>query len=119
DNRERIDAFLTAFQQVIDRHDILRTAICWQCLAQPIQVVCRQASLHIDTFTPENDKDIRSQLLAHTDPYQHRLDVSQAPLISVNIAYDPHHDEWLLALCCHHILNDHISLDIIMSEINE
>ncbi len=119
DNRERLDAFLTAFQQVIDRHDILRTAICWQGLAQPIQVVCRQASLHIDTFTPENDKDIRSQLLAHTDPYQHRLDVSQAPLISVNIAYDRHHDEWLLALCCHHILNDHISLDIIMSEINE
>ncbi|MDE9500405.1 hypothetical protein KKJ22_21980, partial [Xenorhabdus bovienii] len=39
DNRERIDAFLTAFQQVIDRHDILRTAICWQGLAQPIQVV--------------------------------------------------------------------------------
>ncbi|WP_338805056.1 amino acid adenylation domain-containing protein [Xenorhabdus griffiniae] len=117
--RERLDAFLAALQQVINRHDILRTAICWQGLTQPVQVVWRQASLRIRTFVPDNDKDVPSQLLAQTDPYQHRLDISQAPLLSADIAHDPDQDEWLLALCCHHILNDHISLDIIVAEINE
>ncbi|OKP02451.1 non-ribosomal peptide synthetase [Xenorhabdus eapokensis] len=117
--RERLDAFLAALQQVIHRHDILRTAICWQGLTQPVQVVWRQAPLCIKTFVPDNDKDVPSQLLAQTDPYQHRLDISQAPLFSADITYDPNQGEWLLALCCHHILNDHISLNIIIAEINE
>ncbi|CAM3324100.1 non-ribosomal peptide synthetase [Xenorhabdus nematophila] len=119
DNRERLDAFLSAFQQVINRHDILRTIFCWQGLRQPVQVVCRQASLHVATFVAENDQDIPSQLRTHTSPYQRRLDINQAPLVSADIAYDPHQGEWLLAMCAHHILNDHISLDIIISEINE
>ncbi|PHM46098.1 Amino acid adenylation [Xenorhabdus mauleonii] len=119
DNRERLDAFLSAFQQVINRHDILRTAICWQALKQPVQVVCRHASLHVETFEPEDDHAMLSQLQAHTSPYRHRLDIHQAPLISASVAHDPHQGEWLLAMCGHHILNDHISLDIIISEINE
>ncbi|MDC9592434.1 non-ribosomal peptide synthetase [Xenorhabdus sp. IM139775] len=123
DTRERLDIFLAALQQLIDRHDIWRTAVCWQGLKQPVQVVCRQAPLRIDTFIPDNmpdsDKDIPSQLQAHTDPGQRRLDVSQAPLLSADIAHDPQRGEWLLALCCHHMLNDHMSLDVIMAEINQ
>ncbi len=116
--RERLDAFLTALQHVIDRHDILRTAICWQALPQPVQVVWRQAPLRINTFEPDSSKDIPSQLFAQTDPYRHRLDISQAPLISADITYNPQDGEWLLALCCHHILNDHMSLELIINEIN-
>ncbi|WP_422824083.1 amino acid adenylation domain-containing protein [Xenorhabdus entomophaga] len=119
DTRERLDTFLTALQQIINRHDILRTAFCWQGLTQPVQVVCRQASLHINTFVPDGDKDVSSQLLAHTDPCRHRINISQAPLLSADIAHDPQQEEWLLALCCHHILNDHISLNLIIAEINE
>ncbi|MBI6548982.1 amino acid adenylation domain-containing protein [Xenorhabdus sp. VLS] len=119
DTRERLDAFLAAFQQVINRHDILRTAVCWQGLTKPVQIVWRQASLHVNTFVPDSDKDVPSQLLAHTDPYQRRLNVSQAPLFSADIAHDPHQGEWLLALCCHHMLNDHMSLDMIITEIYE
>ncbi|WP_052189507.1 non-ribosomal peptide synthetase [Xenorhabdus sp. NBAII XenSa04] len=119
DTRERLDAFLAALQQLINRHDILRTAICWEGLTQPVQVVWRQASLPINTFVPDGDKDISSQLLAHTAPRQRRLDISQAPLFSADIVYDPHQGEWLLAFCCHHILNDHMSLDIIVAEIKE
>ncbi|PHM37495.1 non-ribosomal peptide synthetase [Xenorhabdus innexi] len=119
DTRERLDAFLHALQQLINRHDILRTAICWERLTQPVQVVWRQASLHINTFIPGKDNDIPSQLLAYTEPYQRRLDISQAPLFSADITYDPHQGEWLLAFCCHHILNDHVSLDHIIDEIRD
>ncbi|MDX7998135.1 amino acid adenylation domain-containing protein [Xenorhabdus sp. Reich] len=125
DTRERLDAFLAAFQKVIERHDILRTAACWQGLEQPVQVVWRQAPLRINTFIPDigsniesgSDKDVQSQLLAHTDPYHRRLDVTQASIFSIDTAYDPDKGEWLLALCCHHMLNDHMSLDLIMDEI--
>ncbi|OTA21090.1 Amino acid adenylation [Xenorhabdus beddingii] len=126
DTRERLDDFLAALQQLINRHDILRTAICWEGLTQPVQVVWRQAILRINMFVPDDfvpnsdsDKDVPSQLLAHTDPRRHRLDIRQAPLFSADIAYDPQRGEWLLAFCCHHILNDHLSLDIIIAEINE
>ncbi|MDE9499922.1 non-ribosomal peptide synthetase, partial [Xenorhabdus bovienii] len=117
--REWLDAFLAALQQVINRHDILRTAICWNGLSQPVQVVWRQASLPINTFVPDIRQDVASQLLSHTDPHHRRLDITQAPLFSADIAHDHHQNEWLLSLTFHHLVSDHMTLELIISEINE
>ncbi|WP_182090937.1 non-ribosomal peptide synthetase, partial [Serratia sp. ME43] len=43
DSRARLDAWLAAMQQVIDRHDILRTAFITQGVSSPVQVVWRKA----------------------------------------------------------------------------
>ncbi|WMV70849.1 amino acid adenylation domain-containing protein [Xenorhabdus griffiniae] len=122
DTRERLDAFLAALQHIIDRHDILRTAAYWQDLAQPVQVVWRQASLHINVFTPSTEDDVLSQpmplqLRNYTDPRQYRLDLSRAPLFAADIAHDPVHDEWLLSLRFHHLVSDHMTLELIFAEI--
>ncbi|ONK01312.1 non-ribosomal peptide synthetase [Pectobacterium actinidiae] len=116
-HRERLDAFLDALQQVINRHDILRTAVCWQDLSQPVQVVWRQAILPINHFEPTSQDDVLAQLQAHTEPRTRRIDLSQAPLFSADIAHDPKRNEWLLALSFHHLISDHMTLALIVSEI--
>ncbi|MEN3033174.1 condensation domain-containing protein, partial [Chromobacterium amazonense] len=116
DSHERLDAFLDALQQVVDRHDILRTAACWQGLAHPVQVVWREAPLSIEAFIPTEEGDVPTQLLAHTDPRQRRLDLNRAPLFAADIAHDPEGDEWLLVLSFHHLVGDHLTLERIVAE---
>ncbi|KFX10449.1 hypothetical protein KP24_21930, partial [Pectobacterium atrosepticum] len=117
DNRERLDTFLNALQQVIDRHDILRTSFCWHGLTQPVQVVWRHAPLPVSTFSPVSEDNILSQLKAYTDSRHRRLNLNQAPLLSADIAYNPATGEWLLAFGFHHLIGDHMTLDLIVSEI--
>ncbi|WP_340608594.1 amino acid adenylation domain-containing protein [Xenorhabdus bharatensis] len=117
DNRERLDSFLSALQQVINRHDILRTSVFWQGLEHPVQVVWRQASLEINVFTPNTEHNIQVQLLAHTDPHQHRIDLTRAPLFTADIAHDTAQNEWLLVLRFHHLVSDHVTLERIFAEI--
>ncbi|WP_245637135.1 condensation domain-containing protein, partial [Burkholderia singularis] len=117
DTRARLDAFLAALQQVIDRHDILRTAAYWKNLARPVQVVWRRAALHAEIFSPAEEGDVPAQLLAHTDPRARRLDLGRAPLFAIDIAHDPERNEWLLALTFHHLVGDHLTLELIVAEI--
>ncbi|QBZ90211.1 amino acid adenylation domain-containing protein [Pseudomonas viciae] len=118
DNRQRLDAFIAALQQVIDRHDILRTCVHWDGLPQPVQVVQRQARLPVHSVSLDGHKDPRSQLEALSDPRQLRLDLRQAPLMRACIAQDPHSERWLLALLNHHMASDHVTLEIVLEEIH-
>ena len=114
EQREQLDAFLDAMQQVIDRHDILRSAVHWQGLAQPVQVVHRHATLSVEELVLQ---DAEAELLAYTDPRRIRLDLSRAPLLRAVTAKSSRNGEWLLALLHHHVAIDHVTLEIMVQEI--
>ncbi|MDZ4813392.1 MAG: amino acid adenylation domain-containing protein, partial [Pseudomonadota bacterium] len=117
DSRERMDGFLVALQSVIDRHDILRTSLHWQGLSQPVQVVHRRARLPVHVLTLSPEEAALPQLLAHTDPRRMRLDLQRAPILAAYAANDTRSNEWLLALSRHHVVCDHITMDLILAEI--
>ena len=117
ETRERLDAFLGALQAVIDRHDILRSAACWDGLSQPVQVVYRQALLPMEELTLSQEADARQQLLERTDPRHVRLDLQRAPLLAAYVAVDSHRGEWLLSLLNHHLVCDHLTLERLVGEV--
>lgn len=118
DTETRCQAFVDALQRVIQRHDVLRTSLYWEALEHPVQVVWQQAPLNVQRFTPDLDQkgDAVTQLLACTDPEHYRLDLRQAPLFSAHVTEDADHDEWLLALSFHHVICDHMTLELLLKE---
>ncbi|SFY30208.1 non-ribosomal peptide synthetase, partial [Pseudomonas sp. NFACC47-1] len=113
----RIEAFAQALQGVIDRHDILRTAVLWEGLEQPIQVVWRRAALSVEAVTLETGgADAVTQLHSRFDSRHHRLDIRQAPLICLRHAHDPVNQRWVAMLLFHHIALDHTALEVVQQE---
>ena len=118
DSRSRLDAFFAALQAVIDRHDMLRTAVVWEGLREPVQVVWRHAPLAVEELVLDPaDGGVVEQLAAHFDPRHYRLDVQQAPLFHVAVAHDPTSDRWAAVLLYHHLVSDHTALEVIFEEI--
>ena len=118
DTRARLDAHLRALQAVVDRHDILRTAVVWEGLRSPVQVVCRQARLPVEEVTLDAaNGDVAAQLHQRYDLKHFRMDVSQAPLLRVFVAYDAKADRWVMLQLFHHLAIDHTTMELIQEEV--
>jgi amino acid adenylation domain-containing protein len=117
DSRQRLQDFLSALQVVIDRHDSLRTAILWENLPQPVQVVQRNAALPVHTVACPAGGNPVEALKEATDPARLRLDIRRAPLMCAYVADDPASDTCYLSLIDHHLIGDHVSLDLMFDEI--
>jgi thioesterase domain-containing protein len=116
-DRERLDRYLGAVQQVVNRHDILRTGFVWEHLSMPTQVVWRQASLSVTELTLDPvDGPITEQLAQCFDPRQHHIDLSQAPLWRFVIAQDSD-GRWLVVQLLHHLIGDHLTLKVMQTEV--
>jgi aryl carrier-like protein len=118
DTRARLDRYLEALQAVIDRHDVLRTAVLWEGLPEPVQVVWRKAPLVIEEILLDPaGGDAVGQLRNLADPRRYRLDIRHAPLMRVCIARDTHDDRWTMLQLSHHIINDHAARDLMLQEV--
>jgi Condensation domain/AMP-binding enzyme len=117
DSRERLDGFIAAMQAVVDRHDTLRTAILWENLPEPLQIVWRCAKLPLEEVPVEAHLEAEAQLRSRVNPRHYRMDVRQAPMLRLYIAKDALDDRWLLMVLLHHLAGDHTTLDLIQKEI--
>ncbi|AJX20475.1 non-ribosomal peptide synthetase [Burkholderia pseudomallei] len=115
--REVMERFVSALQQVIDRHDILRTGFFWEGLEQPVQVVQRRATLPVSVVEFDaREGDIVRQLEARFDSRGYRMDVSRAPLMHVHAACDSEHERWVARVLFHHLSIDHTTLERVIEE---
>ncbi|WP_010446051.1 condensation domain-containing protein, partial [Pseudomonas asplenii] len=117
DNLTRLDDFVTALQFVIQRHDILRTALVWEGLDEPVQVVWRQAALVRESLEvdPQNG-DVATQLHQRFDARHNRLDIRQAPMLHLIQAWDEPNQRWLAMLLFHHLAMDHTAMEVLQHE---
>ncbi|MFF7638667.1 amino acid adenylation domain-containing protein, partial [Kitasatospora sp. NPDC008050] len=117
DARGRLDGFLAALQKVVDRHDILRTAVVWDGLPEPVQVVMRHAEVpvvEVELQAGPVGCDTVEQLMALGDAV---MDVRRAPLLRAWVAQDPGTGRWLLLLRSHHLVMDHTTLEVLFGEL--
>ncbi|MDR2305913.1 MAG: amino acid adenylation domain-containing protein [Paucimonas sp.] len=103
-DRSRLAALQQALDQVIARHDILRSALYWEGLAQPQQVVWRQAPLPVQEVAAD-------QALAL------RIDLTRAPLLRLVYSQDREGDGLTATLLFHHLVMDHVAQDVLRAEL--
>ena len=116
-SRERLQAFAQALQTVIDRHDILRTAVHWEGLDVPLQVVWRQVELPVEEVLLDHQSDALQQLHERFDARHFRLDVSRAPMMRLAYAWDEGGQRVVATLLFHHMALDHSALDVVRHEL--
>ena len=117
-NRLELDRWIEAFNAVIARHDVLRTAVFWDNLPQPIQVVLREAQLQPKEIQLDASKDALAQLRARIEPGELWINLNQAPLIQIEFAADPQSAQYYLIINEHHIINDDIGLEVLIEELD-
>ncbi|QPB24417.1 amino acid adenylation domain-containing protein (plasmid) [Rhizobium sp. 007] len=116
--RGLLDRYLGAVQQVVDRHDILRTAFVWEGLSSPAQVVWRRAPLQVSEVELDDcDGSGADELRRRFDPRRQRIDLGRAPLLRFVIAREPGSGRWLLLELQHHLIGDHTTLEVMHAEV--
>jgi hypothetical protein len=115
DDAARLEAFVAALQVVVDRHDILRTAVIWTGLAQPVQVVHRRAPLTSPGSTPSRHGARDAARPHRPAPAAPRPRPGAAA--AATTIHDTGSGEALLALLCHHVVVDHFTIDLILAEV--
>ncbi len=116
-SRQTLEQLIAALQAVVDRHDALRTAVFWEKLPRPVQVVWRRAQLPVEEVTLDRSRDALEQIEERLAPACLQIDLQRAPLVRLEVMQDPHHERWFAILEVHHIVSDAASLRILISEV--
>jgi amino acid adenylation domain-containing protein len=114
-------AFEKAWQKVVDRHTILRTAFHWKDLAKPLQVVQKSVAIKLQIYdwskNQRQEQKVELQNFLDRDRAK-RFDFSQAPLMRLSLircADDFYYFIWSK----HHLILDGWSTALILKEVVE
>ncbi|MER2492708.1 amino acid adenylation domain-containing protein, partial [Catenovulum sediminis] len=116
-NQDTLQNLIDGLQQIIKRHDVLRTAIIWQGISQPVQVVCRTAELAISWLSIDNKQDALTKMQHMCAVQQAKFDLSKPPLLTLQIAEQQGTSEFYVLMRYHHIISDHQGLEVIQKEL--
>jgi amino acid adenylation domain-containing protein/thioester reductase-like protein len=116
-SRSQIDLLATKLQEVIDRYDVLRTAVIWEGMPEPLQVVYEHVALPIHHVMLLPDRDPVEQLREQARSGRYRFDLQSAPLVRLWIAQQQQESEWYAVFQVHHMVSDHLSLIKILTEV--
>ncbi len=111
--------FKQAWQQIINRHTIFRSAFVWQGLPEPMQIVYQQVNLPWDELDWRDlspaEQDSR---LAHflSSERSRGFDLTQTPLASVKLIRLGE-NRYQFIWQCHHLLTDGWSADAMFKEV--
>ncbi len=114
-----VAAFERAWQQLIERHAVLRTVFAWETRDKPLQVVRRHAAL---PWTTHDWRDLspdaqQRQLAAWLKDDQARgFDLHQAPLMRVTL-FRLADETWRCVWSFHHLLLDGWSLSLALKDV--
>ncbi|WP_302478704.1 amino acid adenylation domain-containing protein [Burkholderia lata] len=115
-DRAALDRYLQAMDCLVERHDTLRTAVLWEGLGSPVQVVLRRAHLDVTELAPDDGACAAEQLPDHIHPGRYRMDLTQAPLLRFVIA-EATEGRWHAMMLLHHLVGDHSTLAILNEEV--
>jgi amino acid adenylation domain-containing protein len=114
-----VEAFSAAWQQVVARHVVLRTAFIWERQDQPLQVVYRQVKLPLEIYswTGVSGDEQQQQLQAFLESDRHRgFQLGNAPLMRLTLI-QMSDNVYQFAWSYHHILLDGWSLPLVFKEV--
>ena len=114
-----IDAFKKAWQAVVDRHDMFRTAFVWEDLDEPLQVVHKQVELPFEVLDwrdkPRADQEKQFDRLL-VEERRRGMELTEAPLLRIVIIRLSDR-EFRLIWNHHHLLLDGWGLPVILKEV--
>jgi len=112
EGRFDIEKAENAFNQIVKRHEALRTVFKYEA-GEPVQIVKKDMALKIK-YLEADEADIKEI----TDAFIVPFDLGKAPLIRV-MAIKISEDRHILVLDMHHIISDGFSMNIILKEFVE
>jgi amino acid adenylation domain-containing protein len=115
-SRTQLDPLVRALQKVVDRHDALRTAIVWEALSKPVQVVYRRALIEVDEIAVAVEHVSFDELKEQMRPERYVIDLRRAPLLRLRVVAGTRDTVCYALLLVHHVICDHQSLQALISE---
>jgi amino acid adenylation domain-containing protein len=114
-----VAAFEQAWQKIVEKHSIFRTAFIWKSLNKPVQVVYKQVKITVenDDWQGLSEQEQQEQLKVFLESdQQHSLQLSQPPLMRLHlIKLDKNTHQFVFS--SHHLLLDAWSLPLVFNDL--
>ena len=114
-----VDAFEQAWRELGARHEVLRSAVVWEGLAEPVHVIRREADPPLEThdWSGLDERDRNRRLDAYLAADRARgFDLTKAPLTRLALI-STGAESSLVVWSFHHVLLDGWSLPLVLGEL--